>query len=200
MKQTIIVGLLGLSKSGKDTIGEHFVKHGFIRVAFGDMLKREYAEINNVSLQDLITQGIEKEKHRVKIIEYAEKKRSENPYYWIEKAIAPFLNDKGQIEEGLKLVFTDIRRDKEIDWFEELKSIQFHTQKYDRVHYITTNLFLVERLGNLDLDNLTHETIGYAKGISKHSPFPLIDSYIKNDSSLENLENKTIRIIETYSF
>ena len=74
MKRNIIF-LLGEAGSGKDTVGKEFVKLGYTRVSFADAMKQQYADLNNIDVQDLQIQGLKKEIHRPKLIEFAENER-----------------------------------------------------------------------------------------------------------------------------
>lgn len=195
-----LIFLAGLASSGKDTLGQMFVDKGFTRVAFADTLKAEYAKLKNITVEELHIQGPIKESHREGIIFYAEAKRNEDPYYWINKAIEPYLDEKGQFKEGLKLVFTDVRRISEIDWIYSFKEINYWgEQNIDTSHYIQTKLFLINRPSILDADVLSHETIGYLKGLNKVSPFTLLNATILNDSTKEDLEKKFTHLCKTYS-
>lgn len=184
-----LIFLLGEAGSGKDTIGEFFINKGYTRVAFGDAAKEEFAKINLIPLQTLHIQGPTKELYRYELIKYAEAKRNEDPLYWIKKAITPFLDENNNIKEGLKLVFTDIRRVSEIDWIYDFKKInEYGLEMVGEAHYIQTKLFLIEREGVEDDDKLTHEAIGYAKGINYADPnVKFIDAIIKNNNTKEDL-------------
>jgi hypothetical protein len=95
-----IVMLLGVAGSGKDTVGEVCVKNGFVRIGFADIPKIELAKTLNIPVQYLIEQGPMKEKYRGNLIEYAESKRKENPFYWIDKAFEPYLNETSFLNPG----------------------------------------------------------------------------------------------------
>lgn len=186
---TKIVSLLGLAGSGKDTIGQMFIDKGFIRVAFADVLKKEYADLHGISVEDLHKQGPIKELHRPSIIAYAEAKRKEDPLYWISKAFAPYIDVEGNFKPDLKLVITDMRRISEIQWVFERKV------KGEEVF-----LFRIDR-DIVDLDGLTHQCIGFAKGLQYvHSDLPMIDAIILNHGNLKELHDKVERISQVYSF
>lgn len=192
MEKTELVFLCGLSYSGKDTVGKEFIKKGYIRVAFGDAVKEEYARIHNIDVKDLHIQGPIKELHRSEIINLAELQRAIDPTFWINKAIEPYLDENGKIKEGLKLVFTDVRRRSEIDFIYFFKSANSD-------YYITSKLFLIKNPNIIDPDTLSHNSIGYLEGINKVSPYKIIDAIVLNDGTKEELTEKVNRLIETFS-
>lgn len=198
MKKTNIVFLLGLSLSGKDTIGKMFINKGYTRVSFADALKEEYAKRNNLDVNDLHKQGPIKEAHRAGMIELAETEKLSNPLIWFDKALEPYRNEDGSFQEGLNLVITDCRRECEIDWLVGFKQTikELEDQMSRNVpehirHYVNAKLYIVDRPGNVDNDGLTHACIGYARGIDVSLPhINLLDARILNDGDLEVLQRK----------
>jgi phosphomevalonate kinase len=205
MKKTQIVFLLGLAGSGKDTVGEQFVDKGYTRVAFADALKEEYSKLHGVSIKDLHEQGPIKELHRPAIITLAETRRKENPLYWIEKSFAPHLEEANFFKEGLKLVVTDSRRISEMQWVLERKELMYDVNLEERglwrrsAHYVDIKLFRIDR-GITDLDGLTHQCIGFAKGLQQVLDYPFIDATIENHGTVQDLKTKVERIFDRYSF
>jgi|ERR1035437_1599019 phosphomevalonate kinase len=167
-----IVFLLGTSQSGKDTIGEELTNNGYTRIGLADKAKEELAEKLNIPVDFLINQGPEKEKYRGELIKFAEDKRTENRFHWIEKAVEPYLNEETFLKEG-NYVFTDIRRISEIEWFEKVKDLG-----------VNIKIFLVIRPGIVDNDYLTLQTI--AKTLREG----LVTDKIMNDGSLIELKTK----------
>ncbi len=200
MEKTELVFLCGLSQSGKDTVGEEFVKQGYTRVAFADAVKVDYAIAQGLDIELLYIQGPIKESHREGIIAYAESMRAIDPMYWIKKAVEPYLDENNNIKEGLKLVFTDVRRRSEIDWIYSIKNIQSCVEDNGDVigHYERAKLFLIKR-PIVDTDVLSHETIGYMEGISRQSDFQFIDAIILNNGTKEDLAKKVERLLEAYA-
>ncbi len=191
-----IVSLLGLAGSGKDTVGQMFINKGFTRIAFADTLKKEYAELHGIAVEDLHKQGPIKELHRPSIIAYAEAKRKEDPLYWIAKAFAPYLDSDGNLKPDLKLVITDMRRISEIQWVFDRKTDLIPDGKVS----VDAFLFRIDR-DIIDLDGLTHQCIGFAKGLQYvHSDLPMIDATILNHGNLKELQDKVERIFKVYSF
>ena len=201
MEKTEMVFLLGLSGSGKDTVGQEFINKGYTRVAFADVLKEEYAAMKGIPLESLHIQGPAKEAHREAIIEYAETQRAIDPLHWIKKAIEPYLESHSSIREGLKLVFTDVRRRSELDWIYHIKSIEDRVDEGEIIsHYERARLFIVDRPGIIDNDMLSHETIGYARGMQRASEFQVVDATIINDGTKEDLAKKVERLCRAYAF
>lgn len=155
--KTKIVFLLGEAGSGKDTIGKEFVKRGYTRVSFADVMKQEYADLMEINVSELHIQGPKKELHRPGLIEFAENKKKEDPLIWLKKAFAPYQDTSENFKEDLKLVVTDFRRESEVDWYYGmLKSTD-----------VSIYLFRVSRKDIEDNDVLTHFAIGKAIGINK---------------------------------
>ena len=185
-----IVFLLGKAGSGKDTVGELFIKKGYTRIGFADAVRTEYAERYNVPMEHLTRQGPLKEKHRPNIIELAEGKRDIDPYYWANTALTPYL-EKGIFKPNVKLVITDARRISDIVWYYNMLKTTTYLNADGRTEYKNfLNLFYVDRNVE-DLDVLTHYTIGYAQGYSKaDTVLPLITATIDNNGTLEELSQK----------
>lgn len=203
MEPTKIIFLLGCSLSGKDTIGKMLVSKGYTRVSFADAVKQEYAEQNNLNVEVLHKQGPEKEKHRSGMIELAESKRAIDPLCWLKKAFEPFLDEKGEFKEGLKLVITDCRRSSEIEWIQIQKQhiYDLNTSINDPTikHYLDFKLIHVKRPNTIDPDVLTHYTIGYAYGLSHANlPFSIVDASINNDLDVKALEAKVNLCMEEF--
>lgn len=192
MKLTELVFLCGLSRSGKDTVGEEFIKNGYTRVAFGDAVKEEYARLHNIDIKDLHIQGPIKEAHRQGIIDLAETQRAIDPFFWINKAIEPYLDEDKKIKPGLKLVFTDVRRKSEVDFIYFFRSANAD-------YYIISKVFLINNPTVIDPDTLTHNCIGYLEGLDKASPYKVIDAIILNNGTKEDLSIKVKRLIESFS-
>lgn len=196
MERTQIVFLVGCAGSGKDTVGKCFKEMGFTRVSFGDTLKKEYALQNGIDVSILHEQGPLKEFHRPGLIKLAEDARAIDELIWVNKAFKPHLEPEGrfhnQFKEGLKLVVTDARRIGDIEWAFRAKENPL----------LDIKLFIVNRPGIIDNDALTHEAIGYAKGLHRivSADFPFIDGVIENDKTVEALAAKVKWIAKLYNF
>lgn len=194
--KTQLVFLLGESNVGKDTVGAVFIKHGYTRVSFADLVKEEYAQLHNIPLEQLHEPGEMKEKHRPGVIEYAEEKRKTNPYHWLEKAFEPYLNEDKRFKPNLKLVITDCRRFPEIDWVYCRKNeIYFEGESSN----LDIKLFHIRNPRTIDSDTLTHFAIGYAYGCNVDKDVAVIDGVIINDSTKEDLVDKVEKCIEVNS-
>lgn len=212
MKNTNIVFLLGCSRSGKDTIGEHLVnKYNYKRVSFADAVKEEYAANQGIDVSILHTQGPEKEAHRAGMIEYAESERKKNPLCWLEKAFKPYMEDVKEsmdsyaFKEDLNLVITDCRRIDEIDWVVYFKDLINHVRLELEAEgqtfepYLNIELWYVQRqeAEDADTDVLTHKCIGYARGYHRAAiAYPVIDCIISNNDTIEALSAKIDRKVE----
>lgn len=117
----MIVGLMGMARVGKDTTGAVYIENGYERYAFGDAVKKEYCEVNGLTLEEI--DGDNKEYHRTReggIIDTAEKKRKNNPFYWVD-VIKDEIIEKHK--KGINIVITDIRRIPEIKFMDSLKEV-----------------------------------------------------------------------------
>jgi len=113
---SLIVGIMGMSRVGKDVVGEVLTENGFKRYAFGDLVKNQYAEENNLPIEEMYNER--KNFHRPGIIDHGEKKRINNPFYWIDAIKNDMLND---FKNGQPIVITDIRRIPELKFIKSLK-------------------------------------------------------------------------------
>ncbi len=191
--KTQLIFLLGESNVGKDTVGSIFIKHGYTRVSFADLVKEEYATLNSIPLEHLHEFGEMKEKHRPGIIQHAEAKRAIDPYYWLDKAFEPYLTSDKNFKPNLKLVITDCRRFSEIDWIYLKKNLALIDPNFD------IKLFHIRNPRTIDTDTLTHFAIGYAYGCNVDPDITMIDGIIMNDSTKEDLVEKVEKCIEVNS-
>lgn len=213
MQKTNIVFLLGCSRSGKDTIGQHLVdKYKYTRVSFADAVKEQYAQENGIDISVLHTQGPEKESHRAGLISLAEGERLKNPLCWLEKAFKPHMEDIKEnmdsyaFKEGLNLVVTDCRRIDEIDWIAYFKDLINHIdlelqeEGLSLDAYLNIELWYVSRpeAEAADTDGLTHQCIGYARGYHRGAiGYPIVDCIVVNNSTIEQLKYKIDRKVES---
>lgn len=194
LESKIIIGLMGYSKSGKDTITKTFIEdYGYKRVAFADNIKREMNKylkevvskditensIKNGSNPDILISPEEidfftedlamKKIIRPYVIWYGEKLRTINgKFCWINKALS---EDGKDID---KIVLSDVRRLSELDIFKNSNEFKKRFKqsmaesgapivKITETNNYGTLLFEVNQLGLTDSDNLTIETIQYAR-------------------------------------
>lgn len=105
-----------MSRHGKSTVAEVFKKNNFIEYAYGDAVKKEYAELNNLPLEEMYNEH--KEKHRPGIINHGESKRLLNPNHWIDVVSNKILND---YKNKNSIIISDMRRIPEVDFLFRLK-------------------------------------------------------------------------------
>lgn len=128
-----IIGLSGYARSGKDTVADILVKdHGFTRVSFAQPMRDALYALNPIvniygdSLQYVIDQygwddykrfeefnGIRELMQRLGT-EVARKQWGEN--FWVDQAEGIMLN---LLNEGKKVVFTDVRFPNEAEMIDE---------------------------------------------------------------------------------
>lgn len=211
LEPTQIFFFLGESQSGKDTAGEMLCTfNDFTRVSFADAVKDEVAELHGIDVRLLHQQGPIKEQYRDAMISLAEGKRAIDPLCWVKRAFKPYQNEDGSFKPGLKLVVTDCRRDAEIDWIlakkTEIANAELAASEAETArHYEQVRLFNIIRHNKpVDKDVLTHACIGYALGIQKmlneqRSHIRLIDAFVYNNDTLEQLAVKLNALVQTFS-
>lgn len=180
MVNNYIIALLGCSQVGKDEVAKTFIYNGYKQYAFGDAVKKEYASINDLPLEEMYNE--KKNFHRPGIILLGETKRKNKSNYWV-KEISDLINFDYTI--GYDIIISDLRRIPEIDYICELK------KEYGDKNVI---LIHVERPkknnGIFDEDKETHKAINYAKF---HN---YIDLSIVNADSPEELDKVVNNIIK----
>lgn len=143
LKNKILVGCCGYSKSGKDTLGKLMIeKLGFKRISFGDVLKRDIDEhMRPQVFNDLRNKGIDikiedinfmfprsadiKEILRPYMIWFAElMKETNGMHHWVNRALL-------EIGDSKKVVVTDIRRIHELELFQHNK--EQHTRRIENM-------------------------------------------------------------------
>lgn len=112
MQKKIIV-ISGKQFSGKDTLAKIILKvlTNFKRIGIGDGIKIEYGEEKGLTYEE-----IEKNKHlyRADLQALGNKRRTEDPDYWIKKVIAL----------PQDIIVPDIRVQKEYDYFKDAKAFK----------------------------------------------------------------------------
>ena len=188
VKNKKIVAIIGFSRSGKDICGDVFIGNGYKRVAFADKVKEDFINLprnrfklgfnNGKFHMGLTLQELEENKHlyRKEIIEFAERKRVDEPYYWVDKV-------KDKIEGYENIVITDLRRLPEIEYLESLKS------KGYEVNYINV-IRPLNNGGMFDMDGETSKTILWCEYNN------LFSVRILNASSVEELIKTTNLVIQ----
>jgi hypothetical protein len=130
-----LIGLSGRKRSGKDTvyaiIQEEAERLRPARVAFGDALKEEVADLLEVTVQEL-----EADKTRFRgILQWwgTEWRRHQNLNYWIDKTRAKILSLEGTTD---LVVVTDVRFPNEADLIEELGGLVVRVSRPEADHAV----------------------------------------------------------------
>ena len=209
LKGKKLVGLLGIAKSGKDTVADYFVdNYGYKKIKFGDILKNTLnSYFREIVLEDLVNRNIPisfseidflveddrilKEKLRPYMIWLGETLREKNGvHFWINKAIE-------KIGDAEKIIVADIRRDAELDLFRNNNfslnkmcnsfgaANLLDSDKLKNVSGMTvdydTRLFYVNQFGLEDKDEITMKTIETANREWLIEDTLYIDSRIPNE-------------------
>lgn len=200
----ILVGCLGMAKSGKDTLGKLMVKRlGFKRIAFADTLKNDLNEYMKVPVyNDLVSRDVNieledidffkpptaeiKEILRPYIIWFGETmKKINGVHHWTNRALA-------QIEPSdKKIVITDVRRENELEIFKGNREF-IETRRNNRINVgiedeeefesdFESILIHVNQYGLKDQDQLTIQTILNAQEEWLIDDVVFVDSRIKDE-------------------
>lgn len=217
-----IIGLMGYGRSGKDSLAKILTSnYGFHRVGFADNIKKDM----NLYLKPEVQKNLKETKDiniyqndinfftenndlkkilRPYIIWYGEEMRRLNgSFYWINKAF--------EVEQGSKIVVSDVRRIDELDVFKD--SNIFHNnsknfiEKYgvsyceNKNNNFETLLFHVSQFQLKDSDELTKATILRAQEEWLVSDTILIDPRIPNhvDFRDDYLIRKVEKIVNKYN-
>lgn len=187
IKDKKIVGLLGYSKSGKDTVADFLVSnYGYKKIKFADILK----QMLNNHFKELVVEDLKNKKVSISFSEidfFVEEdrvlKQKLRPYMiWLGETLKQkngmqfFVNKTLQgIGDAKKIVIADIRRENELDLFRgnnftsktlyqsyglanALNDDIIRLHEKNKVNY-ETNLFFVNQLNLDDDDILTKNTI-----------------------------------------
>lgn len=186
-----IIGISGKKGNGKDTIGTHLIeKHGYVRVAFADSLKKGCQEIFGLSDEQVFGNDLKEvvdeywghtpreilQKIGTDLIRNNISKHLPNigPDIWIRSVERQMKNLQ---EQGFnKFVITDVRFPNELEW---IKKKNGRTIKVVRP---------------------VHNFPDYNESFSQHSSEIAIDGFIcdhdvLNDSTIENLCGKVDNIL-----
>jgi phosphoribosyl-ATP pyrophosphohydrolase len=130
-----LIGLSGRKRSGKDTvyaiIQEEAERLRPARVAFGDALKQEVADLLNVTVAEL-----EADKVRFRgILQWwgTEWRRHQDLNYWINKTRAKILSLEGTTD---LVVVTDVRFPNEAELIEELGGLVVRVSRPEADHVV----------------------------------------------------------------
>lgn len=101
---------LAEARGGKDTFAKVAERFGYMRLAFADELKRE--------AKTLLGRPIDKKKDRPFLIELGQRRRAEDPAYWI-KVVQKRMR-QAIMEGQRKFCLSDCRFPNEYEWLKEL--------------------------------------------------------------------------------
>lgn len=117
---TQLIGLAGYKRSGKNSVADVLVKHGWTGAALADALRAEVLEKYGVhpcedsrKEEKVYRIAGTMRSYRDLLIEHGQGMRASDPAYWVkqlEARVAPLLR------EGTKVVITDVRMPNEIQW------------------------------------------------------------------------------------
>lgn len=176
-----IVGLNGLKRSGKDTIGQYLVReHGYTRVAFATPLYEAVYRLNpylggHTRLQAMVNlYGWEALKEHA-IFKYEARRLLEymgtevgrelfGPNFWVDQAM-------GQVDDSGRFVFTDMRFENEIAAIAEFKPDAY--------------LLKVVRPG----------TTPNGHASDRDLPNHLFDGSVMNDDTIQSLEERVLDML-----
>jgi dephospho-CoA kinase len=171
MKTPIVIGLAGKMRSGKDTVKELLEnkKRGcFYSAAYGDQLKKQYAEIAGRPLGG--------KKDRKGLQTYGQAERAKNPTVWIDalqKRIQPYLDN------GFNVVITDVRQANEVQHIRSLGGfmIKVHADENVRIQR------MLDKGDSFNMEDLYHETELYVDEVQA-------DFTLTNNGGLAELINQ----------
>jgi dephospho-CoA kinase len=149
IKEPILIGLTAKMRSGKDTVYNLLSKTkrgSFLRLAYGDELKRQYHEIHGHSGEGKDRKGYQT---------FGQSERQKNPNVWVESledSLVDLLNFHGR-----NVVVTDVRQPNEV---EQIKMycgylIRINVDEEVRLKRMNANG------DNFTLEDLQHETEQY---------------------------------------
>jgi dephospho-CoA kinase len=175
------IAICGRLRSGKDTAANHlYIKYGFDRVAFGDVLKKNaHATFPWVS---------EFSKPRALYQQFGQLMREIDPQVWIKHAEQAV---KGAIDfnvhtgaEKVGVVITDLRQPNEYEWA--------RANGFTIVRVMAPREVRIERAKSLsdafELNHLTHETESHIDTFS-------VDYTLENNGTVDELKAQVDAIL-----
>lgn len=168
----MMILLSGLSGSGKDTFADYLVKEkGFIKLTFADVLKEEVSKMSRIKIgyfydRDLKDKVLREQSHtysgftpREILIKYADKKRSKDELYFVNKVLEKIKNYDNYNEKNF--VISDCRFKNEEETFKKLFSNNCYLIWMNReVEKKFDNTELVKENCDIVLDNNSEEFDG----------------------------------------
>ena len=175
--ETLVIGLAGYARSGKDTVADLLVKqHGFVKVRFADALKRGLAEMLGLTPAQL--DGDEKEtvvpwlgvtpRHLMQTLGTEWGRNLVHPDVWV---LATQRHLERLVKNGIKrIVLSDVRFENEAVMTKYLGALV----RIDRPGVGAVNGHVSEEVWELT---------------------PHLDGVLVNDGTLEDLEDKVIDLV-----
>ena len=167
-KRQIIV-IAGKQFSGKDVVAGIIldILPDFKHVALSRAIKTEFEEQKNITLKE-----IERNKHlyRAELIELGNKRRAEDPDYWIKKVLA----EKGNI------IISDLRLKYELKTFKKLNAISIRIESSREERAKRGHIVQENDLTETELDIVTNW-----------------DFIIENNGDLEALEKDVKKVAQS---
>jgi dephospho-CoA kinase len=174
--EPIFIGLTAKMRSGKDTVHELLSKTkrgSFIRLAYGDELKRQYHELNGHGSIGKDRKGYQS---------FGQSERAKNPNVWVEavdEKIQDLLNFHGR-----NIVITDVRQPNEVEQIRMYGGYLIRINVDDEIR--------LERMNaagdSFTLEDFQHETESYIDGFS-------VDYEIDNNRGLTELATQLDTIL-----
>ena len=119
----MIVGISGKAQAGKDTVGATLVnKHGFIRVASADALKR-------IAMRTFNWDGAKDAKGRKFLQDLATAVRGYDPDFWINITLKEIQRQNDSERESKDFVITDLRYINEADYLKKAGAILIRLER-----------------------------------------------------------------------
>jgi phosphomevalonate kinase len=169
MNEKKIIVISGKQFSGKDTVANMLQEmlKDFKRVPLAYAIKKEFGEKKNLTLQE-----IERNKplYRAELIQLGNKRRKEDPDYWLKKVLT---------EEG-NIIVSDIRLKHELEMFKTHDSITIRVNSDRKNRAERGTLVREDDLTETDLDDIQDW-----------------DYVIENNSDFESLKKKVKKLVKS---
>ncbi len=164
-----IIIFSGKQYSGKDTAGKILIEAmpEFRRFAMGDIIKLEYAKLNNLTFEQI---EADKPKYRQGLIDLGNWGRAQSPDFWIHKIIS---------QEG-NIVVTDVRIKHEYEVFKSAGAVSIRVEASREVRQARGGTLVGENdITEVDLDDIQDW-----------------DFLIDNNKDYETLKQNVLKIVE----
>jgi hypothetical protein len=173
----IVFGLSGKAGSGKDTLAENLIKnHGFFRLSFGDGLKEHCRTVH-------IWDGQKDEAgRRLLQTEGTDKHRASYPNVWIDILVNKM---RMLLADGYdRFVITDVRFENEWELVHSgIKNLEWGKDA------TTKNIRIIGRKMEMSEEAMNHPSETALDDFD-------FDFYVENTGTIEELDEKTNKIIE----